>query len=146
MVSRDIRTKGEYQLTDALQLMIERGERMRTFPVEGWYDCGKPETLLATNRALLARNSLSREIPGVVVNNPVYIAPSAVLSDCVVGPFASVGDHAEISEAVVRNSIISQGARVSRVLLDNSIIGNDSVVAGSYKRFNVGGSSEIETE
>jgi len=146
MVSRDIRTKGEYQLTDALQLMIERGERMRTFPVEGWYDCGKPETLLATNRALLARNSLSREIPGVVVNNPVYIAPSAVLSDCVVGPFASVGDHAEISEAVVRNSIISQGARVSRVLLDNSIIGNDSVVVGSYKRFNVGGSSEIETE
>lgn len=146
MVSRDIRTKGEYQLTDALQLMIERGERMRTFPVEGWYDCGKPETLLATNRALLARNSLSREIPGVVVNHPVYIAPSAVLSDCVVGPFASVGDHAEISEAVVRNSIISQGARVSRVLLDNSIIGNDSVVAGSYKRFNVGGSSEIETE
>ncbi len=63
-----------------------------------------------------------------------------------IGPFASVGDHAEISEAVVRNSIISQGARVSRVLLDNSIVGNDSVVAGSYKSFNVGGSSEIETE
>ncbi|HEX9006979.1 MAG TPA: sugar phosphate nucleotidyltransferase [Bacteroidota bacterium] len=146
LVARDIRTKGEYQLTDALQLMIEKGERLRTFPVEGWYDCGKPETLLATNRALLSRASSTHEMPGVVINQPVYIASSAVLSNCVVGPFASVGDHAEISEAVVRNSIISQGARVSRVLLDNSIIGNDSVVAGSYKRFNVGGSSEIETE
>jgi carbonic anhydrase/acetyltransferase-like protein (isoleucine patch superfamily) len=57
-----------------------------------------------------------------------------------------VGDHAEITESVVRNCIISQGARVSRVLLDNSIIGNDSVVTGSFKRLNVGGSSEIETD
>ncbi len=146
LVSKDIRTKGEYQLTDALQLMIARGEKIRTFPVEGWYDCGKPETLLATNRALLSQAHSSREVPGVVVNQPVYIAPSAVLSNCVIGPFASVGDHAEISESVVRNSIISQGARVSRVLLDNSIIGNESVVTGSYKRFNVGGSSEIETD
>ncbi len=146
IVSKDIRTKGEYQLTDALQMMIARGEKMKTFPVEGWYDCGKPETLLATNRALLSQAHSTREVPGVVVNQPVYIAPSAVLSNCVIGPFASVGDHAEISEAVVRNSIISQGARVSRVLLDNSIIGNDSVVTGSFKRFNVGGSSEIETD
>ncbi len=146
LVSKDIRTKGEYQLTDALQLMISRGEKFKTFPVEGWYDCGKPETLLATNRALLSQSHSSHDVPGVVINQPVYIAPSAVLSNCVIGPFASVGDHAEISEAVVRNSIISQGARVSRVLLDNSIIGNESVVTGSYKRFNVGGSSEIETD
>lgn len=146
LVARDIRTKGEYQLTDALQLMLDRGVKLKTFPVEGWYDCGKPETLLETNRALLSRSSTEKEMPGVIVNHPVYIAPTAVLSNCVIGPFASVGDHAEISEAVIRNSIISQGARVSRVLLDNSIIGNDSSVTGSYKRFNVGGSSEIETE
>jgi glucose-1-phosphate thymidylyltransferase len=146
LVAEDIRTKGEYQLTDALQLMLEQGVKIRTFPVEGWYDCGKPETLLETNRALLSRASAGREVPGVIVNNPVYIAPTAVLSNCVIGPFASVGDHAEISESIVRNSIISQGARVSRVLLDNSIIGNDSIVTGGFKRFNIGGSSEIETE
>jgi glucose-1-phosphate thymidylyltransferase len=146
LVNNDIRTKGEYQLTDALQLMIERGERMKTFPVEGWYDCGKPETLLSTNRALLNHVSVAPNRPGVVINQPVFISASAVLSNCVVGPFASVGDHAEISESVVRNSIIGQGARVSRVLLDNSIIGNDSIVTGGYKRFNVGGSSEIEAD
>jgi len=146
LVSKDIRTKGEYQLTDALQLMIDRGEKMRTFTVDGWYDCGKPETLLETNRALLSRNSRARDLKGVVINDPVYISSTAVLSNCVVGPYASVGDHAEITESVVRNCIISQGARVSRVLLDNSIIGNDSVVTGSFKRLNVGGSSEIETD
>jgi glucose-1-phosphate thymidylyltransferase len=146
LVARDLRTKGEYQLTDALQLMIDRGEQMRTFPVEGWYDCGKPETLLSTNQSLLEKNSTARTIEGVVINAPVYIAPTAQLHNCVVGPYATVGDYAEVTESVVRDSIISERARVSRVLLDHSIIGNDSVVTGGFKRLNVGGSSEIETD
>jgi glucose-1-phosphate thymidylyltransferase len=146
LVARDMRTKGEYQLTDALQMMIDRGEQMRTFTVEGWYDCGKPDTLLSTNQSLLEKNSTSRTIEGVVINGPVYIAPTAQLRNCVVGPYATVGDHAEVSEAVVRDSIISEHAKVSRVLLDHSIIGNDSVVTGGFKRLNVGGSSEIETD
>ena len=47
LISNNIKTKGEYQLTDALELMIEGGEPFTTFPVHGWYDCGKPETLLS---------------------------------------------------------------------------------------------------
>lgn len=144
VVQRDIRTKGEYQLTDVLQMMIDRGERMETFHVEGWYDCGKPETLLSTNRALLQKHSTYRPMAGVVITEPVYIAPTATLFNCVVGPNTTVGDGAELSEVVVRNTIVGSGARVSRVLLENSIIGNGSVVRGSYKRFNVGDSSELE--
>jgi glucose-1-phosphate thymidylyltransferase len=53
LITKDIKTKGEYQLTDALELMVKRGERIGTFTVDGWYDCGKPDTLLATNRHLL---------------------------------------------------------------------------------------------
>ena len=56
VIDEDIKTKGEYQLTDALILMLERGEKMGTFAVEGWHDCGLPETLLATNRYLLERS------------------------------------------------------------------------------------------
>ncbi len=67
IVASDIRTRGEYQLTDALQMMLTRGEKMRTFDVEGWYDCGKPETLLSTNRALLEKRSCPRVIEGVVI-------------------------------------------------------------------------------
>jgi glucose-1-phosphate thymidylyltransferase len=144
VVKRDIRTKGEYQLTDVLQMMIDRGERMETFHVEGWYDCGKPETLLSTNRALLQKHSTYRPMVGVVITEPVYIAPTASLCNCVVGPNTTVGDGAELSEAVVRNSIIGTQARVSRVLLENSIIGNSANVQGNYKRFNVGDSSELE--
>lgn len=144
LVTRDARTKGEYQLTDALQGMIDRGEMIVPFKVEGWYDCGKPETLLSTNRALLEKRSTSTAVPGVVINEPVYIAPSANLSNCIVGPNTSVGNNAEVSGCVIRNSIISEGARVQGMLLDNSIIGNGSVLTGSFKRINIGGESEIE--
>ena len=144
LVNKDIRTKGEYQLTDALQIMIDGGEKITTFMVDGWFDCGKPETLLSTNRALLEKKSTSREMPGVVVNEPVYIAPTAKLGNCVVGPYTTVGDNAVISDSVIRNSIISEDAQVHKALLDNSIVGNGSIVKGSYKRINVGGSSEID--
>jgi len=125
-------------------MLLERGEKMRTFMVEGWYDCGKPETLLSTNRALLEKTSTSRHIEGVVINTPVYISSSARLSNCIIGPFTTVGDNTLITESLVRNSIIGEGAQVHKALLDNSIVGNGSVVKGSYKRINVGGSSEID--
>lgn len=144
LVNKDIRTKGEYQLTDALQIMIDGGEKITTFMVDGWFDCGKPETLLSTNRALLEKKSTSRVMPGVVVNEPVYIAATAKLVNCVVGPYTTVGDNVIISDSVIRNSIISEDAQVHKALLDNSIVGNGSIVKGSYKRINVGGSSEID--
>jgi glucose-1-phosphate thymidylyltransferase len=144
LVEKNIRTKGEYQLTDALQMMIDRGEKMTTFHVEGWYDCGKPETLLSTNRALLEKKSTSRTMPGVVVNEPVYIAHSAKLTNCIIGPFTTIGDNAVIGESIIRNSIISEDAQVHKALLDNSIVGNGAIVRGNYKRINVGGSSEID--
>ena len=144
LVASDRRTRGEYQLTDALQMMIERGEQMVPFMVEGWYDCGKPETLLSTNRALLEKHSTSRAVPGVVVIEPVYIAATAALANCIIGPNTSVGDGAEITDAVIRNSIISENARVHGLLLENSIVGNESVLTGSYRKINVGGASEID--
>jgi len=144
LVEKNIRTRDEYQLTDALQMMIERGERMKTFLVEGWYDCGKPETLLSTNRALLENHSTYTDVEGVVINEPVYVAPTAVLSNCIIGPNTTVGAHANVSDAVIRNSIIGDKAEVRRALLDNTIIGNGSIVKGSYKRLNIGDLSEIE--
>ena len=144
LVEKDIKTKNEYQLTDALQIMIDRGEKMKTFMIDGWYDCGKPETLLSTNRALLEKNSTCRSIDGVVVNKPVYIAPTAKLSNSVIGPYTTVGEGTVISESVVRNSIISEEAEVHMALLHDSIVGNGAVVKGSYKRINIGESSEVE--
>jgi glucose-1-phosphate thymidylyltransferase len=73
-IKGNVRTRGEFQLTDALQMMIDRGERIKTFPIDGWFDCGKPETLLETNRHLLDQRSSVLSKPTVVVQPPVFIS------------------------------------------------------------------------
>jgi glucose-1-phosphate thymidylyltransferase len=144
LVDKNIRTKNEYQLTDAIQLMIEDGEEFTTFPVEGWYDCGKPETLLSTNHYLLQRDGKNKKYNGVVINPPVFIAKDAEVKNSVIGPDASIDKGAIVENSIIKNSIIGSNAKVMNAILENSIIGNNSIIKGSYKRLNSGDSSEIE--
>ncbi len=144
LVKKDIRTKGELQLTDALQIMIDKGEKVTTFPVDGWYDCGKPETLLSTNQFLLNKKSFFKERENVVINQPVFIADDAEITNSVIGPYATIASGCMIKESIIKNSIIDSNAQVEKVLLDNSIIGSNSLVRGGYKRLNSGDSSEVD--
>jgi glucose-1-phosphate thymidylyltransferase len=143
LVAKKITTRGEYQLTDALALMLKHGCRMTTFDVEGWYDCGKPETLLSTNRYLLSQIKSIDDRSGNILLPPVFISSSAKLESSVVGPYVSVGDNARIVRSVVRDSIISESAEVVDCLLEQSLIGNNSYISGQFKRANLGDSSEI---
>lgn len=144
LVEKDIRTKGELQLTDAIQIMIDKGEKITTFPVEGWYDCGKPETLLSTNQYLLSIGDNGREIESVVINKPVFIADDALIKNSVIGPYATIAAGTVVEDSIIRNSLIGSGAKVSKALLENSIIGDNSVIQGSFKRLNSGNSTEID--
>jgi glucose-1-phosphate thymidylyltransferase len=146
MIRKDIRTRGEFQLTDGLQIMIDRKYKMTTFPVEGWFDCGKPETMLSTNRHLLDKASVAGDHAenGNVVVPPVFISKSASIRNSVIGPYATIADNAVVVESIVRDSIIGTGSRVEQALLDRSIIGNEAYVKGNYKRINLGDSSEID--
>ena len=141
---KDKKTKGEYQLTDALQLMIQQGEKIKTFDVEGWYDCGKPETLLATNRHLLSKIPNKKKLDGVVIIPPVFISDQAKVTNSIIGPYATISDGAEIVDSIIKNSIVSEDAQVRQVLIDNSLVGSNAVVTGNFKRINIGDSSEIE--
>ncbi len=144
LISSDRRTKNEFQLTDALQLMIDRGEKFATFALSGWYDCGKPETLLSTNRALLDKHSQSRALRNTVVHEPVFIAETADIEDAVIGPYATIGDATRVRNAVIRDSIIGNDAKVENGLLEQSILGNNTVVIGRFKHINAGDSSEVD--
>jgi glucose-1-phosphate thymidylyltransferase len=124
--------------------MIDKGEKFSTFTVDGWYDCGKPETLLSTNRHLLDQKSTSREIRGVVVIPPVFIAPDAQITNSIIGPYATIGAGATVADSIIRNSIIGDESFANSVLLDNSIVGNNGNVRGNFKRVNAGDSSEID--
>jgi glucose-1-phosphate thymidylyltransferase len=144
MIRDNRTTKGEYQLTDALEMMLGKGETMKVFPVEGWYDCGKTETLLSTNQELLDLESVKREIPGSVVVGPVAIDKSATIENSIVGPYVTIAAGAVVRNSIVRNSIVNENARVENMLVEASLVGDSADVRGSFRRLNVGDSSEIE--
>lgn len=144
LIENKIKTRNEYQLTDALQLMIEKGETITTFPVEGWYDCGKPETLLSTNRFLLSQKSKHREIKNVTIIPPVFIAENAEVKNCVIGPYTTIAENCKVENSIIINSIINSNSIVEKITLENSIIGSNAVVKGTYKQLNLGDSSEME--
>ncbi len=144
LVKNDIRTRGEIQLTDALQLMLKAGEKITTFNVDGWYDCGKPETLLATNQFLLKQKGSNPKLHDAIIIPPVFIAETATVENSIIGPYATIGEAAHINSAIIKNSIVGEKAEVRNALLENSIIGNNTSIKGSYKRLNTGDSSEID--
>ena len=85
--------KGEYYLTDAFQYMIDKGAKIKVVDVEGWYDAGKLDTLLDTNRAMLERGRARRpeKVPaGSKIIDPVYIEEGVTLTDATVGPNVSL--------------------------------------------------------
>src|SRR5690606_714721 len=76
-----LRPGTEYFLTDAFQYMIDHGAKIKTIEVEGWYDAGKPETVLETNRHVLSttRGKRPPATPGVTVHDPVHVADGVTL-------------------------------------------------------------------
>lgn len=144
IISSETRTKGEFQLTDALNLMIKDGADLRAFEVDSWFDCGKAETLLATNRALLEMSAPEVLIDGSITIAPVHIGADARVEASVIGPYVSIAEKSVVKRSIVRNSIIGEGASVEDALLDSSLVGDNAVVRGTFKRLNVGDSSEID--
>ncbi len=146
LMEKDIRTKGEYFLADALNLMIPQGYRFVTRTVDVWHDSGKPETVLETNRYLLDHgrdNSAQVSYSNSVIIPPVNIHPSASIEYSVVGPYATIGQHCTIVRSIIQDSIIDAEAQIEDSAMDQSLIGKEAVVQGRYQRFNVGDSTVV---
>jgi len=144
-MARRIKLKNEYFLADAVQLMIDGGAIVTTSPVEVWEDCGSVENLLSTNRFLLDREPpppSQRE--GATIVPPSFVAESAVLERAVVGPHASIGEHAVVRDAVVRDAILEDGASVEGAVVAHSIVGRKATVRGRANVLNVGDTSAVE--
>jgi glucose-1-phosphate thymidylyltransferase len=139
---RELQLKGEYFLADAVNIMLERGLKMRTEKVNIWLDAGTPESLLETNRYLLdnGRNNSEEAMmrKDVVVIPPVFIHPSAQIKGSVIGPHVSVGASADISNSIIRNSILEDEAQVYDVILESSLIGRQAQIQRRATIINAG--------
>lgn len=144
IIDENIRTKGEYQLTDAMQIMLESGVAIKPFMVDGWYDCGKPETLLETNQFVLKDKNEFDERESVVIIPPVFIDPSAEITNSVIGPFATIAAGVKVKDSIIRNSIIGQNSEVAKCNFEDSLIGPNSILTGKFSKINTGDSSVID--
>jgi glucose-1-phosphate thymidylyltransferase len=149
IVQNNIRTKNEYQLTDALAYMLQHGDMMRSFEIEEWLDCGKPETLLETNRRLLtllpkeSPEELRRRFPTSVIVPPVAIGPNCQIENSIVGPYASVRHDVVIKNSILRDSTVAKNVSLQNVNLHDSMIGEFAIVENVSGSLSAGDHTEI---
>jgi glucose-1-phosphate thymidylyltransferase len=142
--------KGEWFLTDAFQWMIERGAKIRTAEVSGWYDCGTVATTLETNRILLDRHPEKRPPAprpgaGAKVVEPCYIEAGVTIERSTVGPYASIEAGTVVRDSTVQNAIVGRNCRLERVRLHGAILGDEVVVEGLTGSASLGAHSDVRT-
>lgn len=135
---------GEYQITDALQMMIDKGEKFGTFVIDEWFDCGKPEAMLETNRKLLDETGAETPVvEGSIIIPPVSISPGVDIVNSIIGPYVSIAEKVVVRNSIVKDSVVAEEARINDCLLDGSLIGARAVIKGGFQKLDVGDSSEI---
>jgi glucose-1-phosphate thymidylyltransferase len=147
-INHDIKPNGEFQLADAFQRMIEQGVKITTLPVNNWFDCGKKEILLDTNRMLLQKHNVyDVDLPifeNTIVVHPVSIGEGCDIQDSIIGPYVSIGDNTVIKASIIQDSIIGSFSNLNEIILNQSIIGSDSALRGIKRSLNIGDNTEID--
>jgi glucose-1-phosphate thymidylyltransferase len=144
-VLKQPKNKGEYYLTDAFQYMIDKGAKIRVIDVEGWYDAGKIDTLLDTNRAMLEKGRARRPAPGdgSTIVDPVYVEDGVTIRRSTIGPNVALGTGAVVEDSELRDTIVGEKSRIVKSALRNSLIGDEVVVEGVRGELTIGDHSEV---
>ena len=144
-VLKQPKNQGEYFLTDAFQYMIDKGAKIRVIDVEGWYDAGKIDTMIETNRAMLARGRARRprNAGDSTIIDPVYIEDNVMLKKSRIGPNVSIGAGSVLDAVEISDSIVGSNATITKSVLKNSLVGDDTVVEGVEGEVTMGDHSEV---
>jgi len=146
-ISHGVRTHGEYSITDALECMIQQGIALQSFKVDNWFDCGRKETLLESNALLLKKFAPAVDATSfvnTVIVPPVSIGIGCQISNAVIGPDVTIGDHTKIDCSVVRNSIIGSYSHLHDIVISDSLIGSDTDCKGEARSLNIGDNATID--
>jgi glucose-1-phosphate thymidylyltransferase len=155
LIDNDIKDKGEYQLTNAMENMKRKGARFKAGSVDVWMDCGNKNAMVDTNTKVLgflsgAPGAKNKDLvsPKATMENSVVIAPCFIgeevtITNSVVGPNVSVEKGSAISGSVVRNSILRGHTRVRDCVMDNSMVGERAQVTGRALDLSVSDDSTI---
>lgn len=151
LLDNDIKDKGEYQITNALANMTNKGSKFTSGTVNEWMDCGNRDVTVETNGKILEYVQSEEQLisdKAVIENSeiiePCFIGPGAVISNSKIGPRVSVGANTQIENSRVDNSIIQEDSRVVNADLTNSMIGNKALFNGKHKSVSIGDYSQVE--
>lgn len=145
LIDNDIKEKGEYQLTNALDAMRKKGYKFVPGKVDEWLDCGNKDATVSTNRRILELKkdkenmvAASAKFHQSQIIHPCYIGENAEIENSVIGPHASVGKNTVIKNSIIKNSIIQNSVLITNKIISNSIIGNHAIVKGKPEDMSLG--------
>ena len=130
LIDHDIKEKGEFQFTTALENLNKKGNVFVPGQVTEWLDCGNKNVTVQTNQRYLEfikdqkLVSPKARISNSVIIEPCFIGDGAVVEGSVIGPYVSVGKNTRISDSRIKNSIIQDSSNISNAVLENSMLGN----------------------
>ncbi|MBL0095892.1 MAG: NTP transferase domain-containing protein [Bacteroidetes bacterium] len=144
LIDNNIKDKGEYQLTNALENMKAKGKRLKAGKVDEWLDCGNKDATVFTNLRVLEikypNNHISStaKVHNSIVIPPCYIGDGAVIEASVVGPHTSIGAHSKIQQSLVKNSIIRDHSTIKEAAINNSLMGSHVHYKGVLRDLSMG--------
>ena len=130
LLDNNIKDKGEFQLTDALENMKRKGLKFSTGKVDEWLDCGNKDATVYTNKRVLEHNKSKDMIDSSVqiINSeiipPCFIGANSKIENCTIGPYVSIGEETSIKDSEIKNTIIQTQSHLFNAKLSNSMVGN----------------------
>lgn len=148
IIDADIKSYDEFNLTDALECMIQNGVKFQPFKVQNWFDCGKKETLLESNATLLKKfggNVTEKHaFENTIIIPPVSIGEGCDIKNSVIGPNVAIGENSRLNHAIIKDSIIGSYSNLYEIVLNTSLIGSDAEVRGVSRSLNIGDNTAID--
>ena len=151
LIDNNITKSGEYQLTDALQNMLDKGLKFKTNDVKEWLDCGNPAATINTNQRVLELKSgkeqlVSRDVKSnnSVIIPPVYIGKGVSINNSVIGPYVSIAEGCEINDCRIENTMIGKQCILSKSVIAESMIGNNVSIKSNIQHLSIGDYSVVE--
>lgn len=144
LMDNDIKEKGEYQLTNALENMKNKGMKFVPGTVDEWLDCGNKDATVYTNQRILANKkeifhvNISQYNGGTQIIEPCFIGQNVKITGSKIGPFVSIGDDCIIENCEIENSIIQKNTELKNIDFNNSLIGNHVKLDGHAKQLSIG--------
>ncbi len=148
LLDNNIATKGEYQLSDAMEMLKKEGMQFYPAVIQEWLDCGNKEAVVHTNQRWLSIKQNKIKSNSVISKNaiiiePCYIGKNVKVENAIIGPHVSIGENCQILNSVITNTLIQNGTYIANKVINNAMIGANATINGKPTDYSISDYSQI---